>query len=96
MPPFTEHHFEEAVDESVDQGPTGGHTWDGRAGTPHDQARAPLTSPLEMANPDVDSVVARLAAGPLAARFKAVFGDDVFADRLRGSTALLMCLEVFQ
>jgi cytochrome c peroxidase len=96
LPPFTEHHFDEAVDESIDQGPTGGHTWDGRAGTKHDQARAPLTSPLEMANPDVDSVVARLARGPLAARVKAVFGDDVFGEPVRGSTALLMCLEVFQ
>jgi cytochrome c peroxidase len=96
LPPFTLHHFDEATDESVDQGPTGGHTWDGRAATKHDQARAPLTSPAEMANPDVDSVVARLAAGPLAARFKEVFGDDVFADPLRGSTALLQSLEVFQ
>jgi cytochrome c peroxidase len=96
VPPFATHHFDEAVDESIDQGPTGGHAWDGRAATKHDQARAPLTSPFEMANPDIDSVVARLGAGPLAARFKAVFGDDVFADPLRGSTALLMCLEVFQ
>jgi cytochrome c peroxidase len=96
LPQFTEHHFDDAVDESIDQGPTGGHTWDGRANTKHDQARAPLTSPFEMANPDVDSVVARLGRGPLAARFKQVFGDDVFTDPLRGSTALLMCLEVFQ
>jgi cytochrome c peroxidase len=96
VPPFSEHHFEEAVDESIDQGPTGGHGWDGRADTKHDQARLPLTSPFEMANPDVDSVVARLARGPLAGRFKAVFGDDVFADRVRGTTALLICLEVFQ
>ena len=96
VPPFSQHHFDEAVDESVDQGPTGGHTWDGRADTTHDQARLPLTSPFEMANPDVDSIVARLARGPLATRFKTVFGDDVFADPLRGSTALLQCLEVFQ
>lgn len=96
VPPFSEHHFDEAVDESVDQGPTGGHGWDGRADTAHDQARLPLTSPFEMANPDVDSVVARVARGPLAAPFRAVFGDDVFADPVRGSTALLRCLEVFQ
>jgi cytochrome c peroxidase len=94
--PFTEHHFDEATDESIDQGPTGGHTWDGRADTTHDQALLPLTSKFEMANPDLDSVVARVAKSPLAARFKAVFGDDVFGDPVRGSTALLMCLEVFQ
>ncbi|HTB56670.1 MAG TPA: cytochrome c peroxidase [Polyangia bacterium] len=96
VPPFSQHHFDEAVDESVDQGPTGGHGWDGRADTTHDQARLPLTSPFEMANPDVDSVVARVAHGPLADQFRTVFGDDVFTDALRGSTALLQCLEVFQ
>jgi cytochrome c peroxidase len=96
VPPFSEHHFDEAVDESVDQGPTGGHGWDGRADTAHDQARLPLTSRFEMANPDVDSVVVRVVRGPLAGRFRAVFGDEVFADPVRGSTALLLCLEVFQ
>jgi len=96
LPPFSEHHFDEAVDESVDQGPTGGHGWDGRADTTHDQARLPLTSKFEMANPDVESVVARVAHGPLAGRFRAVFGDDVFSDPTRGTTALLKCLEVFQ
>jgi cytochrome c peroxidase len=96
LPPFSEHHFDEAVDESVDQGPTGGHGWDGRAATAHDQARLPLTSPFEMANRDVDSVVTRVAHGPLADRFRAVFGDDVFSDPVRGATAVLKCLEVFQ
>jgi cytochrome c peroxidase len=96
LPPFSEHHFDEAMDESVDQGPTGGHGWDGRADTTHDQARLPLTSKFEMANPDVDGIVARLARGPLAGRFREVFGDDVFSDPIRGSTALLLCLEVFQ
>jgi len=96
VPPFEEHHFDEAVEDSTDQGPTGGHTWDGRADTTHDQARLPLTSPLEMANPSVEAVVTRLQRDPLAARFRAVFGDDVFADPARGVTALLKCLEIFQ
>ena len=96
VPPFEEHHFDEAVEDSTDQGPTGGHTWDGRANTTHDQARLPLTSPFEMANASVEAVVARLAQGPLAAPFRAVFGDDVFADPARAVTALLKCLEIFQ
>ncbi|HEX4404043.1 MAG TPA: cytochrome c peroxidase [Polyangia bacterium] len=96
VPAFAEHHFDEGVDESIDRGPTGGHGWDGRADTTHDQARLPLTSKFEMANADVDSVVARVARGPLASQFRAVFGDDVFSDPVRGSTALLLCLEVFQ
>ena len=96
LPPFAEHHFEEGGDESADKGPTGGHTWDGRADTTHDQARLPLTSPVEMANPDLATTVARVARGGLAERFRVVFGDDVFADSVRAQTALLMCLEVFQ
>jgi cytochrome c peroxidase len=96
LPPFSEHHFEEGGDESVDQGPTGGHTWDGRADTTHDQARAPLMSPLEMANPDMRSVVAKAAASANGAELKRVFGDDVFSDSRRAETAVLLSLEVFQ
>jgi len=96
VPAFTEHFLDEATDGSNDVGPTGGHAWDGRVDTKHDQAKLPLLSKFEMANADVDSVVAKVARGPLAARFRAVFGDDVFGDPVRGSTAVLMCLEVFQ
>jgi cytochrome c peroxidase len=96
VPPFSEHHFDEAVDESVDQGPTGGHTWDGRADTTHDQARLPLTSPFEMANESVEAVVTKIAQGPHAQAFRDAFGDDVFSDPARSSTAVLLSLEVFQ
>ncbi len=96
VPAFTEHFFDERTDGSNDVGPTGGHTWDGRADTKHDQAKLPLMSRFEMANADLDGVVAKVAHGPLAERFRAAFGDDVFSDPVRGSTAVLMCLEVFQ
>jgi cytochrome c peroxidase len=96
LPPFTEHFFDDRTDGSNDVGPTGGHGWDGRTDTKHDQARLPLTSKLEMANADLDSVVVQVARGPLAERFRATFGGDVFSDPVRGSTAVLMCLEVFQ
>jgi cytochrome c peroxidase len=96
VPPFTEHFFDERTDGSNDVGPTGGHGWDGRADTKHDQAKLPLLSKYEMANADIDSVVARVANGPLADKFRATFGADVFSDPARGSIAVLMCLEVFQ
>jgi cytochrome c peroxidase len=96
VPAFTEHFLDEATDGSNDVGPTGGHAWDGRVDTKHEQAKLPLTSKFEMANADIDEVVAKVARGPLAPRFRAVFGEDVFADPVRGSTAVLMCLEVFQ
>jgi cytochrome c peroxidase len=95
-PPFSEHYFDEAVDESVDQGPTGGLTWDGRADSTHDQARLPLTSPFEMANDSVEAVASKVEHGPYGAEFRETFGDDVFADPGRASAAVLLCLEVFQ
>ena len=52
IPPFTEHYFEDEGDDSIDQGPAGGRTWDGRAQSTHEQAQLPLFSPLEMANRD--------------------------------------------
>ena len=96
LPAFSEHHFEESGDESVDQGPTGGHAWDGRVDTAHEQARLPLTSPFEMANPNVQSVVQKVASGPYAEGFRKAFGGDVFGDPARAETAVLMSLEVFE
>jgi cytochrome c peroxidase len=96
VPRFSEHFYDEDIDESVDQGPTGGHTWDGRADTLHDQARLPLTSPLEMANASLDAVLAKVKAAAYASRFQAVFGADVFDDPERGSAAVLLALEDFQ
>ncbi|HEX3859400.1 MAG TPA: cytochrome-c peroxidase, partial [Pseudolabrys sp.] len=59
-PQFTEHFFEsdDEGDESVDNGPTGGLTWDGRVDRRRDQARVPLLSPFEMANSSVGDVAA--------------------------------------
>ena len=50
VPPFTEHYVDDEGDDSIDQGPAGGRTWDGRAQSAHEQARLPLFSPFEMAN----------------------------------------------
>ncbi|HEV3189892.1 MAG TPA: cytochrome c peroxidase, partial [Polyangiaceae bacterium] len=96
VPPFSEHHFEEGVDESVDQGPTGGHTWDGRVDSTHDQARLPLTSPFEMANESMEAVASKVARSAYAGQFRDTFGDDVFSDPGRASAAILLTLEVFQ
>jgi cytochrome c peroxidase len=96
IPPFSEHHFDESADESADQGPTGGHMWDGRADTLHDQAKLPLFSPREMANSSAEDVVAKVSGGPYAACVRQVFGDDVFADPQKGFKAILKSLEVFQ
>src|SRR5581483_3965300 len=97
-PQFTEHFFdnEEEGDESVDNGPTGGLTWDGRADRPRDQARIPLLSANEMANATAEAVVARIAKSQYAPTLRAIYGDDVFADPGNAFTGILTALETFQ
>jgi cytochrome c peroxidase len=82
IPPFTEHYFEDEGDDSIDQGPAGGRTWDGRAQSTHEQAQLPLFSPFEMANRGPDDVVANVQRAPYAAQFRLAFGDGVFRKSL--------------
>ena len=96
VPPFTEHFFEAEGNDSEDQGPAGGHTWDGRARSLHEQAMLPLLSPLEMANRDAAQVVARVRASSVAAALREAFGANLFDDGDRAFRAILVCLEVFQ
>ena len=97
-PQFTEHYFdsEEEGDESVDNGPTGGLTWDGRADRPRDQAKIPLLAANEMANPSDQAVVARIAKSRYAPALRAIYGDDVFADPARAFIGILTALETYQ
>jgi cytochrome c peroxidase len=96
VPPFSEHHHENEGDDSIDAGPTGGHTWDGRAASLHEQAGLPLLSPFEMANGTPEAFVARLKNASSAARFLALWGDDLFDRPADAFAAAAMALEVFQ
>lgn len=96
-PPFTEHYFDsdDDGDESVDNGPTGGLTWDGRADRGREQARIPLLSVYEMANKDAADVAARLEKAGYAAQLRKILGvklagpDQVF-------DAAVEALEVYE
>jgi cytochrome c peroxidase len=96
IPPFTEHYFDDEGDDGIDQGPAGGRTWDGRVQSAHDQARLPLFSPFEMANANMESVVAKVRGAPYAAKIRATFGDKVFDDQALAFKAVLVALETFQ
>lgn len=96
LQPFSEHHFDNDGDDSIDAGPTGGHTWDGRASSAHDQARLPLLSSMEMGNGSPAAVVARLERSAVAPEFRRAFGDDVFKDADAAFRSALMALEVYQ
>jgi cytochrome c peroxidase len=96
VPAFTEHYFDDDGDDSVDQGPAGGFTWDGRAQSAHDQARLPLLSPFEMGNTSARAVVDKLEHCANAAQFREVFGARVFEDPELAFRALLMALETYE
>jgi cytochrome c peroxidase len=95
-PAFSEHFTDDDDDDGLDQGPAGGRDWDGRASSAHEQARAPLLSPFEMANVDSAAVVAKLAHSPNAPLVRAAFGEHVFDVPAQAWNGLLMAFEAFQ
>jgi len=96
LPPFSEHFFDTDGDDSIDAGPTGGHTWDGRASSSRDQAAMPLLSRAEMGNKTAAQVVRKLKRSAYAEQFRQLFGETVFADVPRAFGQALFALEVFQ
>ncbi len=97
-PPFTEHYFDadDEGDESIDNGPTGGLTWDGRVDRGAEQARIPLLSPFEMANTGAEQIAAKAAAAPYAPALREAFGADLFAHPDRAFAAVAKSLEVYE
>lgn len=80
----------------TDNAPVGGFGWDGRFNHLHEQASFPLLNPDEMANKDPAAVLAKLEQTPYAARFKAVFGQNIFADRTKAFTQAMYAIERFE
>lgn len=98
VPQFTEHYYEsdEEGDDSIDNGPTGGLTWDGRADRGRDQARVPLLSPFEMANDNAADFATRLRTTSYAGDVRAIFGDAVFDHPGRALAAAGTALEAYE
>jgi len=95
VPHFSEHFFDESGgDDSVDAGPTGGLTWDGRVDRGREQARIPLLSPLEMANAKVADVVASALGSDYALDLKRLAGRR--ASILRTFDTILDALQAWQ
>ncbi len=97
--PIWTHTYASSFKERLEDGdnmPSGGYTWDGRFDRPADQAAFPLLSPDEMANADAADVAARLSKSAYAARFREVFGQDIFSRPADALAALGKALERFQ
>lgn len=97
-PFFTEHYYESDEDGGggLDQGPTGGLTWDGRVNRQRDQAAIPLLAGNEMANRDETSVVARVARAAYAGQMRKLYGEHIFEDTHRAFVAIGEALETYQ
>lgn len=76
--------------------PTGGFFWDGRAESLAAQAGGPFLNPVEMAMPSKAAVVAKLAAAPYAASFRAVYGDAIFTDVEQAYRCMTLSLQQYQ
>jgi cytochrome c peroxidase len=97
-PQFTLHYYEseDEGDPTVDGGPTGGLTWDGRANRGRDQARIPLLSRFEMANDNEAEIVAKVRRASYADAIRHTFGKDVFDRPGAAFDAVLQSLEAYE
>ena len=98
VPAFTEHFhdLDEDADESVDNGPTGGLTWDGRVDTAAQQALIPLLDMREMANGTLAGLAGRVGAAGYVTSLAAIDGDAAVATPARIVAEAAKALEVFQ
>jgi cytochrome c peroxidase len=76
--------------------PTGGFDRDGRADTLATQARRPFLSAHEMANDSVADVVAKLSHASYASDFRALFGQDIFANPEVAFDRAVLALQKYQ
>jgi cytochrome c peroxidase len=98
VPQFTEHFYdsEDDSDESVDNGPTGGLTWDGRADSGMEQARFPLLSPFEMANASTNAIVDQALKAGYGERLRDIYGDAVLGNREAIFDGILEALAAYE
>jgi cytochrome c peroxidase len=98
VPQFAEHYHEsdDEGDASVDNGPTGGLTWDGRVDHRRDQARLPLLSRFEMANDRPADVVAKVRKAGYSDEMRKIFGGTIFDDSEQAFAGVAEALEVYQ
>lgn len=97
VPPYDNHHYdsEDEADNSIDNGPTGGLTWDGRVDTGAQQAAIPLTSKFEMAN-TIAGVAAAARKAPHAPTLRAALGSNVLDDDKHAFAAVARALAAFE
>ena len=74
----------------------GGQFWDGRASDLAEQATGPMLNPVEMNNPSIEAVVAKVKGGVYADMVTALYGPDVFSDPNAAMTKLTSALLAYE
>src|SRR5512139_2388938 len=74
----------------------GGQFRDGRAATLVEQAKGPLMNPLEMANPDKQSVVAKVRRAAYRSEFDGAFGKSALDDPEQAYERIAEALAAFE
>lgn len=74
----------------------GGQFWDGRAASLEEQAKGPFVNPLEMANPDEATVVAKVRRAKYAPLFEDIFGTGALSDPKLAYDRIAQALAEFQ
>jgi cytochrome c peroxidase len=97
VPPYSNHYHDsdEEGDESVDNGPTGGLTWDGRVNGGENQARIPLLAPFEMAN-TVAGVAAAVRKSASSSTIRQALGEHALDDDDAAFAAVVRALGAFE
>ena len=74
----------------------GGQFWDGRASTLEEQAKQPFLNPVEMANPGLHAVTAKVRKAWYASHLRELFGEEVFNDDLKLYDAIASAIAAFE
>jgi len=74
----------------------GGQFWDGRAATLEEQAKGPFLNPVEMANPDITSVIGKIRAAPYASDFDVLFGKNSLDEATRAYEYVASAIAAFE
>ncbi|MEO7433359.1 MAG: cytochrome c peroxidase, partial [Dokdonella sp.] len=97
IPPYSNHYHDsdDEGDESVDAGPTGGLTWDGRVDRGDTQAKIPLLSAFEMAS-SVAGVARAVRAAAYAGNLRETLGTHALDTDTDAFAAVVHALGVFE
>ncbi len=97
IPPYNNHYREsdEEGDESIDNGPTGGLTWDGRVDGGANQAALPLLAANEMASTK-PTIATAVRNAPYAKRLRDALGADALDTDESAFRATVRALGAFE